>query len=139
MEKIFAFDWLDLLDKNNKSVVNKDYTISLEIVYQRLNVMPEAIADFCQTWKIVELALFGSILRDDFRLIGDDLSDVDVMYVFSESTDYSIFDVMEMSEQLENLFQRKVDLVSKTAIENSRNWLRRDNILKSSRVIYVER
>jgi predicted nucleotidyltransferase len=42
---------------------------------------PAAIAQFCEKWQIVELSLFGSILRDDFRPTGDNPSDVDFLYV----------------------------------------------------------
>ncbi len=33
----------------------------------KIEVTEEAIASFCQRWKVTEFALFGSILRDDFR------------------------------------------------------------------------
>ena len=46
---------------------------------------------------------------------------------------------MQAQAELEALFYRKVDLVSKKAIEKSHNWLRRKNILDSAEVIYVAR
>ncbi|NJL39411.1 MAG: DNA polymerase subunit beta [Leptolyngbyaceae cyanobacterium RM2_2_4] len=114
-------------------------TVSMQEIYQRLNTTPQELAAFCEKWQIVELALFGSVLRDDFRATGDDPSDIDILYVLAESSGYSLFDIMEMRENLERLFQRKVDLVSKNALQRSRNWLRRQEILKLEVTLYAKR
>lgn len=47
----------------------------------RINVgLPhERIAEFCQKWKIREFALFGSVLREDFRPD----SDIDAVVTFA--------------------------------------------------------
>jgi hypothetical protein len=47
------------------------------------------------------------------------------------------FEIVDMKQELEDLFQRKVDLLTKKSIENSDNWLRRQEILKTARLIYV--
>jgi uncharacterized protein len=111
----------------------------LQQIYQRLNITPEQLVDFCEKWQIAELALFGSVLRDDFRIDGEDPSDIDFLYLFSEGAEYSLFDVMHLQEELESMLHRKVDFVSKTAIQSSRNWLRRKEILGSGMVIYAKR
>ena len=67
----------------------------------------EKVVDFCQRWKIIEFALFGSVLSDDFR--SD--SDVDVLVTFMPDTRYSLFDLVHMQDELEQVFGRKVDLV----------------------------
>lgn len=110
--------------------------ISIQEIYQRLNITPEEISSFCAKWQIAELALFGSVLRDDFRVAGENPSDVDWLYVFSQDANYSLFDLMNIREDLASLCQRRVDLVSKKAIQSSRNWLRRQEILDSRVVIY---
>jgi uncharacterized protein len=115
-----------------------DSAISLQQVYERLNTTPEQLADFCEKWQIAELALFGSVLRDDFRIDGDDPSDIDVLYTHLPNTSYG-FEIFDMKEEIEVLFSRKVDFVSKNGIQHSRNWLRRKNILESAKVIYGER
>jgi uncharacterized protein len=107
-------------------------------IYQRLNTTPEQIADFCKKWKIDELALFGSVLRDDFRAGGDDPSDIDILYTHMPQAKYG-FEIFDMKEELEILLTRKVDFVSKNAVQNSRNWLRRKTILESAQVIYAKR
>lgn len=42
-----------------------------------------------------------------------------------------------MRDELEAMFNRKVDLIVKSAIERSKNWLRRKNILESAQIIYA--
>ncbi len=93
----------------------------------------EAIADFCKQWKIEEFYLFGSILRDDFH----SGSDVDVMVKFFPDAPLGLFELSEMKRSLEKLFSRKVDLLMKGSIENSRNWIRRQEILGTARLFYA--
>lgn len=100
-----------------------------------LDVPAERIADFCRRWKITELALFGSVLRDDFRPD----SDVDVLVSFRQGTHWSLFDMARMEEQLEGIFGRNVDLVERRAVELSENFIRRRHILESAEPIYVAR
>lgn len=116
-----------------------DAVIPIQKIYQRLNTTPKAIATFCEKWNIEELALFGSVLRDDFRIDGEDPSDIDFLYLFSEDVNYSLFDVMHMREELEDMFDRNVDLVSKNAIQRSRNGLRRQEILRAGMILYAKR
>ena len=95
----------------------------------------QRIADFCHKWKIVELALFGSVLRDDFRPD----SDVDVLVSFSEGTHWSLFDMVRMEDQLTAILGRNVDLVERKAVELSENYIRRRHILETAEPIYVAR
>ncbi|MGF1537084.1 MAG: nucleotidyltransferase family protein [Elainellaceae cyanobacterium] len=94
------------------------------------------IACFCQKWGITELALFGSVLRDDFRLEGENPSDIDLLYTKPPEVRYG-FKVFDMQVELQQLLNRKVDLVSKRSIQNSQNPLRRRTILDSAQVIYA--
>ena len=102
-------------------------------LYDRLSINPDQLIQFCQRWQIAELALFGSVLRNDF----DTDSDIDVLTSYQPNAKRGLIEKMRMKEELESLFDRKVDLVSKKAIEQSRNWIRRENILSSAEVIYV--
>lgn len=96
----------------------------------KVNVSQEAIASFCDRWKITEFALFGSILRDDFRPD----SDVDVLVSFAPDEKWSLWDIIAMKEELEKLFGREVDLVQKDCL---RNPFRRYEILSTKQVIYA--
>ncbi|MBC7250432.1 MAG: nucleotidyltransferase family protein [Anaerolineae bacterium] len=92
------------------------------------------IAEFCHRWRIRELALFGSALRDDF---GPE-SDLDMLVVFAPDAEWGLFDHVQMQQELQALFQRSVDLISKRALERSPNWLRRREILSTAQVLFSE-
>ena len=98
-----------------------------------IDVPQEKIVEFCRRWKIREFALFGSVLRDDFR----PESDIDVLVAFATDARWSLLDHVTMQEELKSIFGRNVDLVSKKGIERSRNPIRRKEILDSAEVIYA--
>lgn len=100
-----------------------------------LDIPKEKIAEFCQKWKIVELSLFGSVLRDNFRPD----SDVDMLVTFAPDAEWSLFDHVAMEEELSEIFGRKVDMVSRRAIERSENYIRRKAILGTAQPYYVAR
>ena len=95
-------------------------------------IRPETLHEFCQRWQIVELALFGSALRDDF---GPD-SDVDVLVKFADGSRHSLFELDDMESELQAIFGREVDLVTRRGLERSPNYLRRNAILESAEIIY---
>ncbi|MGI0479169.1 nucleotidyltransferase family protein [Geminocystis sp. CENA526] len=103
-----------------------------EKIEKRLNLTPQKIKDFCEQNHIQELSLFGSVLRDDFN----SNSDVDFLVVFQPEFQLSLMDLVDIQYQLEKLTERKVDLIEKRSIVDSHNWLRRQNILNTSKVIY---
>lgn len=109
--------------------------MNLETLYQRLGISPAQLAEFCQRSHIVELALFGSILRDDFRPD----SDIDMLVTFDPHSKISLMGFIGLEAELEDLLHRKVDLVSKQAVEQDRNWLRRKEILSHYQTIYESR
>lgn len=87
-----------------------------------------SLENFCRRWKVAQLRLFGSALREDFRPD----SDLDFLVTFSAGADWSLLDHVAMEEELSAILGRKVDLVSRRAIERSANWIRRETILASS-------
>jgi uncharacterized protein len=103
------------------------------IYYHGMTVSRDKIADFCRRWKIVELALFGSVLRDDFRPD----SDIDVLVAFTTDAAWRFYDLLSMKEELETMFGRSVDLVEKRLVESSENYIRRKHILNHRETIYV--
>ncbi len=90
---------------------------------------------FCRRYKISELALFGSVLRDDFRAD----SDIDVLVTFAPAAEWSLLDHIRMEQELASLLGREVNLVSRRAIDKSQNWIRRREILESAQVVYATR
>ena len=92
----------------------------------------DRIKDFCEKWIILEFSFFGSVLNDNFRAD----SDLDVMVTFSPDAPWGLFDMVHMKKELEALFERSVDLVTRRAVENSRNSIRRQAILSSAEAVY---
>ncbi len=95
----------------------------------------EKILAFCQKWQVTEFALFGSVLRDDFRPD----SDIDIMVQFHPDAHPTFSTLDQMETELEAIFDRDVDLLTRQGIEASRNYLRRHEILSSAQVIYETR
>jgi uncharacterized protein len=96
----------------------------------RIDIPKDKITEFCRKWKIREFAIFGSAVGDDLRPD----SDVDVLVVFQDNAEWSLFDLMSAEEELKQIFGREVDLVEKKAI---RNPFRRHHILSHREVIYA--
>lgn len=103
------------------------------LVERRLKVDEEVLQDFCERWKIKELRLFGSALRDDFG----EGSDIDLLVAFEQEARWSLFDHVEMEDELARILDRDVDLVTLRSIERSENPLRRDSILNSAEQVYA--
>lgn len=99
----------------------------------RIAVPQEQIAEFCRRHRIRKLALFGSVLRDDF---GPE-SDVDVLVEFEPGVPITWEDRERMKSKLREMFGRDVDLVDRSVVERSRNYIRRQHILSSLLPVYV--
>ncbi len=94
----------------------------------------EQIAEFCRRWKVWELAVFGSFLRDDFR----PESDLDFLYTFNDNVHWTLLDLDTMEQELAAIVGRDVDLVCRSAVERSKNYIRRRHIISTAVPIYVE-
>lgn len=97
---------------------------------KRISFDAKKIAAFCKRWKISEFSFFGSVIREDFRPD----SDVDVLVSFQPNSGWSLLDLIKMQEELEAMFQRKVDLVEKEAL---RNPYRRHSILSGREIVHA--
>ena len=97
---------------------------------RNLELPPGSIGEFCERWNVVELAVFGSVLRADF---GPD-SDVDVLVTFAPDARWSLMDWADMTEDLRRIFGRDVDLIEKDGV---RNPFRRHSIISSAEVLYA--
>jgi predicted nucleotidyltransferase len=96
----------------------------------KVSVAFTAITAFCHKWKVSELSLFGSSLRDDFRPD----SDVDVLLELAPDHDLSLYDLVDMRDELQEMFGREVDLVLKGGLKNP---IRRHEILSTRKVLYA--
>ena len=100
-----------------------------------IDIPQNQTADFCRRWQISEFALFGSVLRGDF----DPDSDLDILVTFAPGAEWSLLDHVRMEEELADILGRKVDLLSRRAVEHSHNWMRRREILDTAEVVYAAR
>lgn len=96
--------------------------------FHGIDIPQERIAEFCRKHRIRRLALFGSILRDDFTPD----SDIDVLVEFEPGarTGFAFFG---MQEELSEMLDHKVDL-------NTPGFLSRyfrDEVLREARELYV--
>lgn len=101
--------------------------------YHGVAISKDKIAEFCRRWEIIEFALFGSILRDDFRPD----SDIDVLATFAADARWRLDDLLAMREELESMFGHRLDLVDKRLVEKHPNYIRRKHILSHAKTVYV--
>jgi predicted nucleotidyltransferase len=95
-----------------------------------LDIDRQEIREFSRRWRVKELSLFGSVLREDF---GPE-SDVDVLVSFEPGAPWTLWDLSRMREELEGIFGREVDLVEQEGLKNP---FRRRAILTTKRLIYA--
>ena len=96
----------------------------------QLGVSQRDVEAFCRQWKVRELSLFGSALRDDFA----PGSDVDLLVELPPHHELSLYDWVDMIDQLREIFGRDVDLVAKSGLSNP---IRRREILHTAKVLYA--
>jgi predicted nucleotidyltransferase len=94
----------------------------------------EAIAELCRRYGVARLEIFGSAARGvDFEPLASDV-DFLVTFVPRARADLAVF--LDLREALEALLGRSVDLVERPAVEASRNYIRRRNILAAAETLY---
>jgi hypothetical protein len=90
----------------------------------------ESLEKLCRKWRVRELALFGSVLREDFK----PQSDIDVLISFEADAPWSLWDLVDLQEELGRLFGRPVDIVEPEGLRNP--WRRRE-ILNTRQIVYA--
>src|SRR5690606_882405 len=100
----------------------------------RIDLPLEAIAQLCIKYGVIELAVFGSVLRDDFDPTRSDV-DFLVRFIDNDAGDWG-HKYVDMEEELDELLGRKVDVVSWRGIEQSTNPVRRGHIVKHARLVF---
>jgi predicted nucleotidyltransferase len=100
----------------------------------QLDLPLQQIGEICRKYGVSQLSVFGSVLRADFRAE----SDVDFLVVFrGNNAGPWLAKYQHMEAELAGLLGRRVEVVSRRAVEQSRNYLRRNAILSSARVLYA--
>ena len=97
-------------------------------VLDRIDIPDAVLAELAARYYVRELAVFGSVLREDF----DSESDIDLLVEFEPSAQISLFEHFDLQEELRALLGRSVDLISKRGL----NPIIRDDVLESARIVY---
>jgi uncharacterized protein len=104
-----------------------------DILRLRFGIEKAQLVAIGQRFHIIEMGLFGSALRDDFRPDGDDPSDVDLLITFEPNYHLSWQEWLALETEVEALFRHKVDLCVKRRLQNPYS---KTEILRTTRVIY---
>lgn len=104
-------------------------------IQNRLGLTSQEVANFCQRWGIIKLALFGSILREDFRPD----SDIDLLITLAPNARQGLLTLAKIKHELESLLNRSIDLNSEASVQTSDNWIRQQEILSTAQTIYEQR
>lgn len=94
-----------------------------------INIPEQKIRDICQRYQVQRLAVFGSVLRDDFRLD----SDIDILVIFDPSARVTFMTLGRMKRELTEIFKRQVDLVPQEGLKPAI----REAVLSSARELYA--
>lgn len=104
-------------------------------IQARLGLSSQEVSMFCQRWGITKMALFGSILRDDFQAD----SDIDLLLTFASDARQGLLTLAKIKHELESRLNRSIDLVPEASILASDNWIRQQEILSTAQTIYEQR
>lgn len=105
------------------------YEQEVRTVTAHLHVNMERLAEFSERNRVSELAVFGSALREDFTPD----SDVDILITFLPDAEVSLFDLVDMADELSCIVGRRVDLVPKHGLKPQI----RQPVLESAHILYA--
>jgi len=102
------------------------------MINPNLALSRDAIATFCRRHQIRRLSLFGSATRQDFRPD----SDVDVLLEFADTSRASLFDLVDLQDELSALFAgRPVDIATPSILKNP---FRRRTVTRDLETLFVD-
>ena len=104
----------------------------MDMVLRNIVYSQNELEKFCQRWQVIRREIFGSAIRDDFN----EKSDIDLLVEYHPDFHRTLADMEEMQIEIEEIFQRPVDLITKKSIERSLNPYKRKNILSQAVVLY---
>jgi hypothetical protein len=94
-----------------------------------ISISQKSLRRFCVQYQIRRLALFGSVLRDDF---GPE-SDIDLLVLFEPGAKVSFLTLGRMQRELSAMFNRRVDLVPQEGLKP----VIREAVITSAQVVYA--
>ncbi len=97
--------------------------------FAKLDLPLEQLTLICRRYQVLQLALFGSVLREDFN----QHSDIDVLVEFAPTAKIGFMALGGMQQELADLFRRPVDLVPKGGLKPAI----KESVLTEAKVIYA--
>jgi predicted nucleotidyltransferase len=91
--------------------------------------MLQAIKDLCERYRVKELSMFGSAIRDDFSAA----SDIDLLVKFKPEAQIGFMTLSRMQRELAGILNRQVDLVPKKGLKTKIQ----ESILSSAKILYA--
>lgn len=91
-------------------------------VFNLLMSKKNEIREIANRHGVINISLFGSVIRNE----DNENSDVDFLVEFKENR--TLFDLIRLKEDLENLIGKKVDVVTKDSL----HWTIKDHILSEA-------
>ena len=88
------------------------------------------VINICKKYFIKELSLFGSSIRDDFT----QNSDIDILVSFEQNLTITLFDIIELEDELSKIFNKEVAILEKESLKNP---IRKNKILSTREIIYA--
>jgi hypothetical protein len=99
-----------------------------------LNAIPSLVASACRGYPVARLQVFGSVAKG----AAHPGSDVDFLVEFMPGANVGLFEMGGLKEDLEESLGCPVDLLSRPAVERSRNSYRRTSILADPVTVYAQ-
>jgi predicted nucleotidyltransferase len=99
-----------------------------------LNQIGELVRPLCKRYSVARMQLFGSVASGKAGA----KSDLDFLVEFLPDAHAGLLEMGGLKEDLELKFGRSVDLVSRAAVERSRNLYRRRSILAAPVTVYAQ-
>lgn len=99
---------------------------------EKIKIEKKFLDEICKKWNLSEFSLFGSYANKT----NTESSDIDILIDFKKEKKLGLFELIQIQNELENYFQKKVDLVTKNSILNSKNMFIKNDIMKKKVVLY---
>ena len=103
-----------------------------EMDVKDLNIDQQRLAEICRRYRVAKLEVFGSFTRGD---AGAD-SDLDILATFEPGSRLGL-GYVDLQKELEAVFDRPVDLLTRSAVERSPNKYFRRFVLRNTEPIFV--
>lgn len=127
---------LDLMKSSSDTTVLTTILIAKSIPGARrmiiLSVNPQILTSFSKQYHISAIWVFGSVIRNEVS----NHSDIDLVVEFTSEATPILLNLASMESDLEKIYNRKVDLITRDAIEEFMNPILRQEVLSTMVQVY---